>query len=190
MQRFFQEVIRRTVLPVAAAYAIGGWVLLQAGDVLIGLLELPGWLGKMLVALVLIGLPIALILAWIYDWTPSGIVTTADESAAPDGAFTFSEPQPIDVGELQLVAPEIGELIGRYDECNTLRTCLETAKNGTGGIVMIGGEPGVGKSRLGEEALTIGRKMGLLPLTGHAYENRGAPFVTSSDSCSTPCSSS
>lgn len=51
MQHFFQEVLRRKVLPVAAAYAIGGWVLPQVGDVLIGLLELPGWLGKMLVAL-------------------------------------------------------------------------------------------------------------------------------------------
>lgn len=46
MQSFFQEVIRRKVLPVAVAYAIGGWMLLQVGDVLIGLLELPGWLGK------------------------------------------------------------------------------------------------------------------------------------------------
>ncbi|MGB5256209.1 MAG: hypothetical protein WBN44_03070 [Woeseiaceae bacterium] len=67
MQPFFDEVVRRKVLPVAAAYAIGGWVLLQIGDVLIGLLELPGWLGKVLVALVAPGLPIALILAWIYD---------------------------------------------------------------------------------------------------------------------------
>ena len=106
--------------------------MLQVGDVLIGLLELPGWLGKMLVALVLIGLPIALIVAWIYDWTPRGIVVTGDESAASDDAFTFSEPEPIDVGELQLVAPEIGELIGRDDECSTLRTCLQAAKEGTG----------------------------------------------------------
>ena len=52
------------MLPVAAAYAIGGWVFLQIGGALIGL---PGWLGKALVALVVIGLPVALILAWIYD---------------------------------------------------------------------------------------------------------------------------
>ena len=44
--------IRRKVLPVAIAYAIGGWVLLQIGDVLIGLLELPGWWGRVIVALV------------------------------------------------------------------------------------------------------------------------------------------
>ena len=59
LPRFFDEVIRRKVLPVAVAYAIGGWVLLQVGDVLIGLLELPGWLGKVLVAVVAVGLPIA-----------------------------------------------------------------------------------------------------------------------------------
>lgn len=47
--------------------------------------------------------------------------------------------------------------------------------------MLIGGEPGVGKSRLGEEALAIARDMGLLPLMGHAYEDRGAPFITSSE---------
>lgn len=181
MQRFFEEVLRRKVLPVAVAYAIGGWLLLQIGDVLIGLLELPGWLGKVLVALVAIGLPIALILAWIYDWTPKGIIVTGDEAAAPARTFTFSEPEPIDVGEMQLVSPELGELIGRHAECNTLRECLQSAKDGIGGIVLIGGEPGVGKSRLGDEALAIGRDMGLLPLTGHAYEDRSVPFITSSE---------
>ena len=79
LRRFFEEIIRRKVLPVAVAYAIGGWLLLQIGDVLIGLLELPGWVGKILVALAAIGLPVALTLAWIYDWTPKGIVATSAE---------------------------------------------------------------------------------------------------------------
>ena len=165
MQRFFEEVMRRKVLPVALAYAIGGWVLLQVGDVLIGLLELPGWTGKILVALVAFGLPIAVILSWVYDWTPKGIVVTGDEFASAAGSFIFSDPEPVEVGELQLVSPELGELIGRHDECETLRECLQAAKGGAGGIALIGGEPGVGKSRLGEEALAIDRNMGLLPLT-------------------------
>jgi tetratricopeptide (TPR) repeat protein len=166
------------VLPVAVAYAIGGWVFLQVGDVLIGLLELPGWTGRILVALVAIGLPIALILSWIYDWTPKGIVLTSDE-ATPTPVFAHSDPQPVDVSELRLVRPDLGELIGRHRECDRLRDSLELAMNGKGGIVLIGGEPGVGKSRLGEEALAIGRNMGVLPLTGHAYEDRGAPYITS-----------
>ena len=45
------------MLSVVVAYAIGGWVLLQAGDVLIGLLELPAWTGKALVALIAVGMP-------------------------------------------------------------------------------------------------------------------------------------
>ena len=43
MLHFFEEIIRRKVLPVALGYAIGAWIVLQVGDVLIGLLELPGW---------------------------------------------------------------------------------------------------------------------------------------------------
>lgn len=84
MQRFLDEVIRRKVLSVAAAYAIGGWVFLQIGDVLIGLLELPGWLGKILVAVVAIGLPVALLLASIYDWTPKGVVVTGEVRRGSD----------------------------------------------------------------------------------------------------------
>lgn len=179
MRRFFEEVIRRKVLPVAAAYAIGGWVLLQVGDVMIGLLELPGWTGRVLVALTVLGLPVALIIAWIYDWTPKGLVATRDQEKSVGGGFRFGEPQPIELSELTLPRARLGQLIGRHRERDTLGECLEAAKAGTGGMVLIGGEPGVGKSRLGEEALALGRERGLLPLTGHAYEDRGAPFITS-----------
>lgn len=184
MRRFFKEVIRRKVIPVAVAYAIGGWVLLQVGDVLIGLLELPAWTGKVLVAGVAAGFLLALLLSWVYDWTPKGIVLTKDTSTDADTlpkAFEFSEPKPVDFDALKLAPPDPGELIGRHAECDTLRQCLRSAKDGVGGIVLIGGEPGVGKSRLGEETLAIGRDMGLLPLTGHAYEDRSVPFITSSE---------
>ena len=181
METIWGELRRRKVVRVAIAYAIGAWVLLQIGDTVFGLLELPGWVGKVLVGLLVIGLPIALILSWMYDWTPKGVVVTGDQEAPATQAFEFSEPEPIDVSELELTRPQLGKLIGRRDECETIRQCLADAQTGTGGILLIGGEPGVGKSRLGEEALAIGRDMGLLPLTGHAYEDRGAPFITSSE---------
>lgn len=45
----WKELRRRKVVRVAVAYAIGAWLLLQVGDTLFGLLELPGWTGKALV---------------------------------------------------------------------------------------------------------------------------------------------
>jgi hypothetical protein len=179
LQRFFQQIVKRKVLPVAAAYAIGVWVLLQVGDVVIGLLELPGWTGKIVVAVALIGLPVALVLSWIYDWTPQGVVVTGKLANAEDETAIRADSTPIDLDTLALATPQLPRLIGRHDECAILSESLEAARNGSGSIVLIGGEPGVGKSRLGEEALAIGRSMNMLPLAGHAYENRGAPFITS-----------
>ena len=178
MQRFFEEVIRRKVLPVAAAYAIAGWVLLQVGDVLIGLLELPGWTGKILVAAVILGLPVALILAWIYDWTPKGIVATGP---AVKKHFEFGELGPIDVGQLDLGRPQLTPLIGRQSECALIAKRLDEAADGKGGIVLIGGEPGVGKTRLGEEVLELAMERQILPLIGHAYEETGTPFIISTE---------
>ena len=178
MQRFFEEVIRRKVLPVAAAYAIAGWVLLQVGDVLIGLLELPGWIGKILVAAVILGLPVALILAWIYDWTPKGIVATGP---AVKKHFEFGELGPIDVGQLDLGRPQLTPLIGRQSECALIAKRLDEAADGKGGIVLIGGEPGVGKTRLGEEVLELAMERQILPLIGHAYEETGTPFIISTE---------
>jgi len=180
LQRFFEEVIRRKVLPVAVAYAIGGWVLLQVGDVLIGLLELPGWTGKILVAVTLLGLPVALILAWVYDCTPKGIIATGAQPSS-GSEFRFGEPELIDLSELELPRPELGELIGRHAECDTLREYLEAARNGTGGIVLISGEPGVGKSRLGEEALVLAGEKDeaakLYPLLRRYFESPSSRVV-------------
>jgi len=114
LRRFFEEVIRRKVLPVAAAYAIGGWVLLQVGDVMIGLLELPGWTGRVLVAVTVLGLPVALVIAWIYDWTPKGFVATADKERPVGGEFRFGEPEPVELSELTLPRARLGQLIGRH----------------------------------------------------------------------------
>jgi tetratricopeptide (TPR) repeat protein len=47
--------------------------------------------------------------------------------------------------------------------------------------VLIGGGPGAGKTRLGEQALELGLEKGMLPLVGHVYEKNGAPFITATE---------
>ena len=69
----FQELRRRNVIRVAAAYLIGAWLLLQVTEVLTGLMELPGGLGKAVVVFLAIGFPVALAFAWVFELTPEGI---------------------------------------------------------------------------------------------------------------------
>jgi len=70
---FFVELKRRNVFRVGIAYVVGAWLVLQLTDVLSELLDLPNELGPVVVAIVAIGLPIALFLAWAYELTPEGI---------------------------------------------------------------------------------------------------------------------
>ncbi len=70
---FFRELKRRNVFRVAILYLAVSWLLLQATDVLSSLLELPFWVGKLVVLLLVIGLPIALAASWLYELTPEGI---------------------------------------------------------------------------------------------------------------------
>jgi class 3 adenylate cyclase/tetratricopeptide (TPR) repeat protein len=65
--------------------------------------------------------------------------------------------------------------VGREAERAELRRCLDQTARGQGTLVMIGGEPGVGKTRLAEELAAEARQRGLLALTGHCYEMEGAP---------------
>ena len=70
---FFAELKRRNVYKVAVAYAIVGWLLIQAGSILFPTFEAPPWVLKVFVVVVLFGFPVALILAWAFELTPVGI---------------------------------------------------------------------------------------------------------------------
>jgi TolB-like protein/Tfp pilus assembly protein PilF len=67
------ELKRRNVFRVATFYVVAGWVLLQAGDLLFGTLGVPDWSLKLLLGLLVLGFPVALVFAWVYELTPEGI---------------------------------------------------------------------------------------------------------------------
>jgi TolB-like protein/Tfp pilus assembly protein PilF len=69
----FEELKRRNVVRVGLAYAVFAWVLLQLFDVVGEILELPAWGGKMILVALVLGLPLALIFAWVFEMTPEGI---------------------------------------------------------------------------------------------------------------------
>src|SRR6058998_3782816 len=76
MSGFFQELQRRKVYRVAAAYIIAAGFIIQMGSAVFPAWELPNWTLRLVVVLLLIGFPIALILFWAYDVTPQGIRIT------------------------------------------------------------------------------------------------------------------
>lgn len=82
MSVFFQELKRRKVYRVAVGYVIAGGGIIQLASAVFPAWELPNWSLRLTVVLLLIGFPLALILAWAFDVTPAGIRTTP---ALPDG---------------------------------------------------------------------------------------------------------
>lgn len=88
MGSFFEELKRRHVIRVGIAYLIASWIIIQFVDVVGPTLEAPGWLAKVVLILLAIGLPIALIMAWALDLTPEGVKTAGqvdtDETLRPN----------------------------------------------------------------------------------------------------------
>ena len=76
MSGFFEELKRRKVYRVAAAYIIAAGFIIQIASAVFPAWELPNWAFRFVVVLLLIGFPISLILAWAYDLTPQGIRAT------------------------------------------------------------------------------------------------------------------
>ena len=70
---FFGELRRRNVVKVAVAYAIVGWLLFQVADVAFPALLLPDWVLRAFIAFLVLGFPVALLLAWAFELTPEGM---------------------------------------------------------------------------------------------------------------------
>jgi adenylate cyclase len=89
VNRFFAELKRRKVYPVAVAYLVGGWALAQGLAQVLPVFEVPNWLIRSLVVLIVVGFPVALTLSWFFDLTRYGVVRTPnlkDIDTAPNPA--------------------------------------------------------------------------------------------------------
>ncbi len=79
-QKLFAELKRRRVFRVMAVYGAAAFVILQVADIAFEPLGLPSWAITFLIALVVLGFPLAIILAWAFDVTPAGVKRTGDAS--------------------------------------------------------------------------------------------------------------
>jgi len=69
----FNELKRRNVLRVGAAYVVVAWLILQVADVILNNVEAPGWVFHVILLLLAIGLPLILLFAWAFELTPEGL---------------------------------------------------------------------------------------------------------------------
>src|SRR5437762_9389607 len=79
---FFDELKRRNVYKVAVVYAVVSWLLIQIATQVFPFFEVPNWAIRLVVLLLIIGFPIALIIAWAFEATPEGIKRTEAADAA------------------------------------------------------------------------------------------------------------
>src|SRR5205807_4950753 len=86
LHSFFAELKRRNVYKVAVAYAVAGWALAQGIAQVFPVFDIPNWVVRLIVLLIIIGLPIALVLAWTFEITPQGIKRTEIADAMPGTA--------------------------------------------------------------------------------------------------------
>lgn len=73
LRGFLEELRRRRVPQVALGYLVGGWIMVEVADIAFPRLGLPDWTITLVMALVILGLPLALILTWAFQVTPEGI---------------------------------------------------------------------------------------------------------------------
>ena len=109
---FFAELKRRNVYKVAAAYAVVGWLIIQVATQVFPFFEIPNWTVRLVVLLIVVGFPVALIIAWAFELTPEGLKRTAQANRA-------TQPQPKSYGWIYIVV--IGAILsiglfflGRY----------------------------------------------------------------------------
>src|SRR5437588_10349276 len=118
---FFTELKRRNVYKVAVAYAIVGWLLVQVATQVFPFFEIPNWAVRLVVLAIVIGFPIALVIAWAFELTPEGLKRTEIADAefplgrSPKRAWIF----------IVIIAGAISVglfFLGRYTTSRTLST--------------------------------------------------------------------
>jgi TolB-like protein/Tfp pilus assembly protein PilF len=82
IDNFFSELKRRNVYKVAVAYIVAAWALSQGIAQVFPVFDVPNWIIRLIVLLIILGLPIALALTWMFEITPEGIKRTEDVDPA------------------------------------------------------------------------------------------------------------
>jgi len=103
---FWGELRRRNVFRVGAAYAVVAWLLIQVAGTLLPTFGAPDWVVPVFSAVIILGFPIAVVLAWAFELTPEGIRPTA--AVDPRRSITSSTGQKLNIAIIALLVVAVG----------------------------------------------------------------------------------
>lgn len=95
---FFKEVWRRNVFQIAIPYGVVSWGLIQIADTVLPAFDIPNWVFRVFIIVLAAGFPVAVIIAWVFDITPGGLVKTGEQDSGSDdpaAKVEAKEPEPI-----------------------------------------------------------------------------------------------
>ncbi|MFT5572545.1 MAG: adenylate cyclase [Cryomorphaceae bacterium] len=161
MRNLLQELNRRKVFRVAAAYVVLAWLLIQVVATILPTFEAPQWVAQSIILLLVMGFPIALIMAWAYELTPNGI--SEDTGAASASNQNIESTNIVSNAPSIAVLPfraresdEIEQLTaeGLTDDITTLLTLVK-------GVKVAPRQAVVRKLAPDDDALQIARELGV-----------------------------
>jgi TolB-like protein/Flp pilus assembly protein TadD len=124
---FFAELKRRNVYKVAVTYAVVAWLLIQVATQVFPFFEIPNWTIRLVVLLMVIGFPIALIIAWAFELTPQGLKRT--EALDQSGVAQSKKKTWIYVVIIAAVLSIGIFFLGRYTASNRIGSAALSAKS-------------------------------------------------------------
>ena len=101
---FFTELKRRHVIRVGIAYAVASWVLVEVSSVLLPTFDAPEWVMRAVVLLLVAGLPVALLAAWVFELTPEGIKREDSVDTAAEEVFKARTARKADLAIMTVLA--------------------------------------------------------------------------------------
>ena len=122
MSNFFEELKRRKVYRTAVAYAAVSFAIMQIVEIIFPMFEIPLWMGRFVIILIVLGFPVALILSWMFDKSADGITRDKGESSSnlsPTKPF-YLQKQNIFIVAVLLVGIFIGRFASTTNEQNSL----------------------------------------------------------------------
>jgi adenylate cyclase len=114
---FLRELRRRFVFRAAGAYLVTAWILLQLGTIVFPALHAPSWCESVLLGFLVLGFPVAVVLAWAFEVTPEGVrrtrpaVATGEAPAGPEDGLPLGPPRRTGVGSRRAVAAMLGVIL-------------------------------------------------------------------------------